>query len=137
MCIGHQNISAEIRLFQLRQYVAGEALKCFSNFGYSTMYKASRTRLEKHFGGARCHLAIHLEVLDKFPLIRSRKASELKKFVELLDVAALTMKEAGCGAEQEDRILYMKLKLFTCLLTQFKRWVVKHWLPESAETLLC
>lgn len=68
ICIGHQNISAEMKVLQLRQYVAGEALKCIGNLGYSTTaYEAPCNRLERRFRGTRCHLAIHLDSLDKFP----------------------------------------------------------------------
>lgn len=68
--VGRQNISAEMKLLQFSQCVAGGTLKCIGSLGYSaTAHEAENKRLERRFVGTRRHLVVSLEALDKFPPI--------------------------------------------------------------------
>ena len=51
-CIDSAPATPEYKLLQLRQYLAGEALKSIENLGHSAVaYDAAKERLERKFGG--------------------------------------------------------------------------------------
>ena len=55
------------KLFQLRLYLPGEALKDVEPLGHSAAaYKTAKERLERTFDGKRRQIALHLEVLENF-----------------------------------------------------------------------
>ena len=83
-------------MLQLRQYLAGEALKCVERLGHSAVaYEAAKERLERKFGGKRRQIALHLEELDKFKPIGLGYSRDIEKFSDLLDVTMVNLKEAG------------------------------------------
>ena len=57
-CIDSAPATPEYKLLQLRQYLAGEALKSIENLGHSAVaYQAAKERLERKFGGKRRQIA--------------------------------------------------------------------------------
>ena len=63
-CIDSAPATPEYKLLQLRQYLAGEALKSIENLGHSAVaYQAAKERLERKFGGKRRQIAIYLDEL--------------------------------------------------------------------------
>ena len=54
--------TAEYKVVQLRQCLAGEALKAIKSLGYlATAYQTAKERLDHKFGGQRCQIALYLE----------------------------------------------------------------------------
>ena len=52
---------------QLRQSLAGEALRTIENLGHSaTAYHTAKERLERKFGGHRRQIALYLEEVGNF-----------------------------------------------------------------------
>ena len=65
-----------IKLLQLRQYLAGEALKTIENLGHSaTAYHTAKERLERKFGCQRRQVTLYLEKVDIFRPLYSDKLS--------------------------------------------------------------
>ena len=53
-CIDQSPATAEYKLFQLRQYLCGDALKAIEGFEHSSFaYEAAKERLERKYGGTR------------------------------------------------------------------------------------
>ena len=97
----------EYKLLQLRQCLAGEALKSIENLGCSaTAYRAAMDRLERKFGGERRKFTIYLEEIDNFRPVRHGNS---KKYADLLDVAIANLKESNQTQELKDGMLYIKL----------------------------
>ena len=139
VCVDQQPLSAEFKLLQLRQYVAGEALDAIESLGYSAAaYDAALRRLERRFGGSRRRLAVRMEELERSPPIRSGRAQDLERFTDVLDMAVVTLKDAGMHTELGTGILYQRIqqKLPVNLLAQYRRWIVHHQKDESVEVLL-
>ena len=143
-CIDRAPATAEYKLLQLRQCLSGEALEAIDSLGYSpTAYEAAKERLERKFGGDRRQTALYLEEIDSFRPVRSGNAKDLEKFVDLLDIALVNLKEANRLGELGDGLLYMKLqkKLPAKMLTNYHRWVfenhkeesVREWVIQEAE----
>ena len=140
-CVDSAPISPTLKLLQLRQYVAGEALKCIERLGFAPdSYSKALDRLERKFGGARRQVMVYLDELERFkPLHGERiKAHELEKFADLLEVAVTNLKAAGRQSELEVGTLYARLqqKLPEELLTRYHRWLYEHQRQEGVEALL-
>ena len=85
-CIDSAPATPEYKLLQLRQYLAGEALKSIENLGHSAVaYQAAKERLDRKFGGKRRQIAIYLDELERFQHIRLGNARDLEQFADLLD----------------------------------------------------
>ena len=139
VCVDQQPLSAEFKLLQLRQYVAGEALDAIESLGYSAAaYDAALRRLERRFGGSRRRLAVRMEELERSPPIRSGRAQDLERFTDVLDMAVVTLKDAGMHTKLGTGILYQRIqqKLPVNLLAKYRRWIVHHQKDESVEVLL-
>ena len=137
-CIDAAPVTAEYKLLQLRQYVAGEALYAIDNLGHSAYaYEAAKERLERKFGGKRRQVLIYFEDLGNFPQIRDGNAKYLEQFAYLLDSAVISLHEAGKHNELEDGFLYITLqrKLPQSMLTSYHRWVYENNISESVITL--
>ena len=66
-CVDNAPATAEYKLLQLRQSLAGEALRTIENLGHSvTAYHIGKERLERQFGGHRRQIALYLEEVDNF-----------------------------------------------------------------------
>ena len=66
-CVDQAPATAEYKLLQLRQCLAGEALKAIESLGHSAAaYQAAKERLERKFGGQRRQIALYLEEIDNF-----------------------------------------------------------------------
>ena len=139
VCVDQQPLSAEFKLPKLRQYVASEALDAIKSLGYSAAaYEAALRRLKRRLGWSRRRLAVRLEELEQSPPIRSDGDQDLERFTYLLDMAVVTLKDAGMHTELGTGILYQRIhqKLPVNLLAQYRRWIVQHQKDESVEVLL-
>ena len=91
-CIDSAPATPEYKLLQLRQYLAGEALKSIENLGHSAVaYQAAKERLDRKFGGKRRQIAIYLDELERFQQIRLGNARDLEQYADLLDVAMINL----------------------------------------------
>jgi len=137
-CIDSAPMSAEYKLLQLRQYLAGEALRTIENLGHSAAsYEAAKERLERKFGGTRRHIALQLDAIDKFRPIRPGNANDFEKFADLLDLTLINLQEAGRYDELGNGSLYHKLvqKLDVTLITSYQRWLFEQQKCENVESL--
>ena len=95
-CIDKAPATAEYKLLQLRQSLAGDALKAIENLGHSPeAYEVAKERLERKFGGERRQIALHIEELSTIRLIRQGNFKDLEKFADVLDLAVLNLKQNG------------------------------------------
>ena len=122
-CVDSAPISPTLKLLQLRQYVAGEALRCIERLGYAPdSYHKAMERLERKFGGTRRQVMVYLDELERFkPLHGDRvNAQDLEQFSDLLEVAVTNLKAAGRQSELEVGTLYARIqqKLPEDLLTR-------------------
>ena len=137
-CIDVTPVTAEYKLLQLRQYVAGEALYAIDSLGHSAhAYEAAKERLERKFGGRRRQVLIYFADLGNFPQIRDGNAKDLEHFADLLDRAVISLHEAGKHTELGDGFLYITLqrKLPQSMLASYHRWVYENNISESVITL--
>ena len=66
-CVDNAPATAEYKLLQLRQCLAGEALKAIENLGHSvTAYHTAKERLERKFGGHRHQVALYWIILGLY-----------------------------------------------------------------------
>jgi len=66
-CVDQAPATAEYKLLQLKQCLAGEPLKATESLGHSAAaYQAAKERLERKFGGQCRQIAIYLEEIDSF-----------------------------------------------------------------------
>ncbi|XP_065195672.1 uncharacterized protein LOC135827076 [Sycon ciliatum] len=139
VCVDQQPLSAEFKLLQLRQYVAGEALDAIESLGYSAAaYDAALRRLERRFGGSRRRLVVRTEELERSPPIRAGRDQDLERFTDVLDMAVVTLKDSGMHTDLGTGILYQRIqqKLPVNLLARYRHWIVHHQKDESVEVLL-
>ena len=137
-CVDQAPATAEYKLLQLRQCLAGDALKAIESLGHSaTAYQTAKERLDRKFGGQRRQIALYLEDLDNFRPIRPGNPKDIEKFADLLDVAIVNLKEANRLEELQDGLLYMKLqkKLPATMLAAYHRWIFENRKKESVEVL--
>ena len=137
-CVDKAPATAEYKLLQLRQCLAGEALKTIENLGHSaTAYHTAKERLERKFGGQRHQVALYLEEVDNFRPICPGNYKEIEKFADLLDITIVNLKEANHSEELNDGLLYLKLqkKLPTSMLSTYHRWIFERQKRESVESL--
>ena len=118
-CVDQAPATAEYKLLQLRQCLAGEALRAIKSLGHSaTGYQTAKERLDRKFGGQRRQIALYLEELDNFRPIRPGNSKDIERYADLLDIAIVNLKEANRSEELQDGLLYMKLqKKLPALLT--------------------
>ena len=134
-CIDSAPATAEYKLLQLRQYVSGEALKVTDNLGHSAAaYEAAKGRLERKFGGKRRQIALYLEELEEFPQIRLGHAKDIEEFADLLDIAMISLQEAGQHHELGVGSLFAKLqrKIPEAMLARYNRWVLEYTDKEES-----
>ena len=137
-CIDAAPATAEYKLLQLRQYVAGEALNTINGLGQSAQaYQVAKERLERKFGGKRRQVLIHFEELEHFPQIRVGNPNDLEQFADLLDNAVLKLQELGKHHELGDGFLYITLqrKLPQYMLASYHRWFYENRVSESVIAL--
>ena len=137
-CVDNAPATAEYKLLQLRQCLAGEALKTIENLSHSaTAYHTAKERLERKFGGHRHQIALYLEEVDNFRPVCPGNYKEIEKFADLLDITIVNLKEANRSEELNGGLLYLKLqkKLPTSMLSSYHRWIFEKQKRESVETL--
>ena len=137
-CVDQAPATAEYKLLQLRQCLAGEALRSIESLGHSaTAYQAAKERLERKFGGQRCQIALYLEEIDNFRPIRPGNPKDIEKYADLLDIAIVNLKEVNRSEELRDGLLYMKLqkKLPASMLASYHRWMYENHKEDSVEVL--
>ena len=82
----------EYKLLQLRQYIYGEALKAIHSLGHSVAaIKSAKNRLDRKYGEKRRQIALYLEELEKFLLIRHGHAKVKEEFADLPDIAMINL----------------------------------------------
>ena len=138
-CVEKAKVTPELKLLQLRNHLTGDALKAISGLGYSAgAYQVAINRLERKYGGRRRQIALHLEAVEAFPVIRQNHHEELEKFADLLDVTIVNLKDSGQESELSGSLLFAKLqaKLPVCMIRQYHRWCYERRLAESVESLL-
>ena len=102
-CVDNALATAEYKLLQLRQCLAGEALKAIENLGHSaTAYHTAKEKLERKFGGHRRQIALYLEEVDNFRPIRPGNYKEIEKFADLPDITIVNLREANRFEELND-----------------------------------
>ena len=114
---------------QLRQCLAGEALRAIEGLGHSaTAYHTAKERLDRKFGGQRRQIALYLEEIDNFRPIRPGSSKDTERYADLLDIAIVNLKEANRSEELQDGLLYMKLqkKLPATMLAAYHRWIFEN-----------
>ena len=110
-CVHQAPATAEYKLLQLKQCLAGEALKAIEDLGQSAAaYQATKEMLERKFGGQHQQLAIYLEEIDSFRPVHPGNFKDMEKYVDLLDIAIVNFKEANHFEELQDGLLYIKLQ---------------------------
>ena len=137
-CVDQAPATPEYKLLQLRQCLAGEALKTIESLGHSAAaYQAAKERLERKFGGQRRQIAIYLEEIDSFKPVQPGNYKDIEKFADLLDVAIVNLKETHYPEELRDGMLYIKLqkKLPTQMLAAYHRWVFENYKIDNVEVL--
>ena len=137
-CVDQAPATAEYKLLQWKQCLAGEALKAIEGLGHSAAaYQATKERLERKFGGQRRQLAIYLEEIDSFRPVHPGNFKDMEKYADLLDIAIVNLKEANHFEELRDGLLYMKLqkKLPASMLTRYHRWIYENHKIELVEVL--
>ena len=137
-CVDQAPATPEYKLLQLRQCLAGEALKTIESLGHSAgAYQAAKERLEQKFGGQRRQIAIYLEEIDSFKPVQPGNYKDIEKFADLLNVAIVNLKETHYPEELRDGMLYIKLqkKLPTQMLAAYHRWVFENYRIENVEVL--
>ena len=104
------------------------------SLGHSaTVYQAAKERLEKEYGSKRRQTALCLEELDRF----QSRSGHAKDIADLLNIAAINLREAGHFEELSNGILYTKLqkKILEEKLTQYHCWIYEKGEKENIETL--
>ena len=128
-------LAPEYKLLQLRQYLAGEALKSIENLRHSAVaYDAAK---ERKFGGKRRQIAIYLDELERFQQLQLGNARDLEQYADLLDVAMINLQEAGQCHELGAGSLYTKLqrKFPESMLARYHRWIFENGQRESVLSL--
>ena len=80
-CVDQVPATPEYKLLQLRSCLKGDALKVVESLGHSAVaYEAAKERLERSYGGKRRQIAINMEEIHQFKLIRpERKTSSERR----------------------------------------------------------
>ena len=121
-CIDSTSISAEIKLLHLRQYLGGQALKSIEGLGHSEQaYLLALETLEHKYGGKRRQTTLYLEQVEKFPVLRNEKLSELERYSDLLNLLISNLEESNRTEELGNGVLYIQLQKsypsLSCLTT--------------------
>ena len=137
-CIDMAPAPAEYKLLQLRQYLAGNALKAIENLGHSSVaYEVAKERLERKYGGRRRQIASNLEELENFRQIQIGNTRDLEEFSDLLEIAIINLTESGQDQELGNGCLYTMLqrKRPESMLARYHRWIFEHSHLGSVLTL--
>ena len=79
-CVDQVPATPEYKLLQLRSYLKGDALKVVESLGHSAVaYEAAKERLERNYGGKRRQIAINMEEIHQFKLIRPGYTRDVEK----------------------------------------------------------
>ena len=96
-CVDQATATAEYNLLQLKQCLAGEALKVIESLGHcAAAYQATKERLERKFGAQRQQIAIYLEEVDTYRPMCSGNFKDMERYTDLLDIAIVNLKEVNC-----------------------------------------
>ncbi|XP_068749438.1 myosin-J heavy chain-like [Montipora capricornis] len=137
-CVDMSSLSAQFKMLRLEACLAGEAANTIKGLGYSSeAYEAAKARLFRKYGGSRRQIQSHLEELKKLQPIQDNNAKELETFADVLERAAITLKENNRNSDLEPGALHTTIleKIPERLLTQYYRWVDENKYRDSLETL--
>jgi len=124
--IDKSDLSPEIKLLHLRQYLSGEAAKLLEGVGYNAdAYEIAKNRLGRRYGGERRKVGLFLEEVEKFDRIKQGNAIDLERFSNFLDVLVLNLKDSGLASELGSGLLYVNLqkKMHKDLISRYHRWL--------------
>ena len=100
----------EYKLLQLRQYLSGEAPKAIENLGhYGFAYESAKEQLEQKYGGQRHKVMLHMDELKNLKPICVDHPKDVEKFADLLDIAAINLREENRIEELGNGTFYRKL----------------------------
>ena len=128
----------EYKLLQLRQYLSGEAPKAIENLGhYGFAYESAKEQLEQKYGGQRHKVMLHMDELKNLKPICVDHPKDVEKFADLLDIAAINLREENRIEELGNGTFYRKLlkKMPERMITQYQRWVFDKEKKENIENL--
>ena len=91
-CVDQAPATAEYKLLQLRQCLAGGVLKAIESLGhFAAAYQTAKERLERKFGGQRRQIALYLEEIDNFRPVRPGNSKDIERYADLLDIAIINL----------------------------------------------
>ena len=129
VCVDQAPAKGGYKLLQLRQCLAREALKAIESLSHSaTAYQTAKERLDRKFGDQQHQIVLYLEDIDNFRPIHPGNPKDIKKIVDLLDVAIVNLKEANRLEKLQDALLYMKLQKrpLATMLAIYHQWIFEN-----------
>lgn len=128
-------VLTEYKFLQLRQYLNGEALKCYEGLGHSaTAYEAAKERMKIKFGGIRRKVNRFIEENDNFSLMKIENPKQIECFAYLLDITIINMKDSNTE-DLSSNFMYHQLlkKLPESMIVRFQRWLHQNSEKESVK----
>ena len=92
-CVDQAPATPEYKLLQLRQCLAGEALKSIENLRQRTVLHWIDWRESSEERGEK--ITIYLEEIDNFRPVWHGNSKDIEKYADLLDVAIVNLKESN------------------------------------------
>ncbi|VDI54656.1 Hypothetical predicted protein [Mytilus galloprovincialis] len=104
---------------------------------FSSLYDATKERLERKHGGQRRQITLYIKELENFKPMREGIYKDMKIFADLLDIPVVNLQEAGRFDELKNGSLYNKLqrKMTESMLSMYHRWIFESGKTESVECL--
>ena len=130
--IENKGISAEERIYYLRQYVSGEAKESIAGCFYGTQeadYKRAWETLEKRYGHPFKIAEAYREKLDKWPKVNQRDAVALQRYADFLQSCLDAMPYIKSLSVLNDCKENQKM------LTKLPDWAVNRWSRIVTESL--
>lgn len=137
-CIDSAPVTAVYKLLQLREALAGEALRSIERLGHSeSAYEAAKELLEMKYGGHRRQVGVLFDEMESFPPLQDDCTEEFEKFADLLHITVVKLKEFGRHDELGNGSLYRRIqkKMSYSMLTRYQWWILDWKKEESMESL--
>ncbi|XP_074645870.1 uncharacterized protein LOC141902130 [Tubulanus polymorphus] len=125
-CVDEQPWSAKRKMLRLKSCLEGETKDIIRGLDNSeAAYRTALDRLDREYGGKRRMIAKHLEMIRETKPIQANNTRELRKFVNLIEVAIVALTNNGHNEELTDGMLHQtaKTKLPKSMLINYKRWI--------------
>ena len=137
-CVDRAPVTAEYKLLQLKQYLAGEPLDLVQSYGHSAnAYHLAKDKLEKKYGGKRRQIMTYLDAIDSFIPLQNGDPKRFDEFADLLDTTVANIIETGHNKELGNGMFYASLqkKLSEDMLVEYYRWLLDKQQEESVQSL--